>query len=102
VAVLARIFEAQPLHYSALILLEIFTQHLGRRENASPYGILALRGATTRAECRPPFAPDTADVDAILASGGPELALYGFIAFYVLCVGLTWWFYARRNAGMPC
>lgn len=39
---------------------------------------------------------------SILASGGPELALYGFIAFYVLCVGLTWWFYARRNAGMPC
>jgi NNP family nitrate/nitrite transporter-like MFS transporter len=39
---------------------------------------------------------------SIVATGGPELALYSFLAFYVLCVGLTWWFYARRHAEMPC
>jgi NNP family nitrate/nitrite transporter-like MFS transporter len=39
---------------------------------------------------------------SIVATGGPELALYGFLAFYLLCIGLTWWFYARRNAEMPC
>jgi NNP family nitrate/nitrite transporter-like MFS transporter len=39
---------------------------------------------------------------SIVATGGPELALYGLLAFYLLCIGLTWWFYARRNAEMPC
>lgn len=39
---------------------------------------------------------------SIVATGGPELALYGFVAFYLLCIGLTWWFYARRHAEMPC
>ena len=34
--------------------------------------------------------------------GGPEAALYLFITFYVTCILVTWWFYARRNAEMPC
>jgi NNP family nitrate/nitrite transporter-like MFS transporter len=28
----------------------------------------------------------------------PELAMYGFAAFYALCLILNWWFYLRRNA----
>lgn len=39
---------------------------------------------------------------AIALTGGPEAALWIFTAFYLLCVGLTWWCYARRDAGMPC
>lgn len=39
---------------------------------------------------------------SIAVSGGPELALYGFIAFYVSCLALTWWYYARKNAEIPC
>ena len=39
---------------------------------------------------------------AIAATGGPELALVAFIAFYLLCIGLTWWYYARRDAELPC
>ncbi|MBI3517308.1 MAG: MFS transporter [Proteobacteria bacterium] len=35
---------------------------------------------------------------SIAATGGPELALYGFIAFYVSCVVVTWWYYTRRSA----
>lgn len=35
-------------------------------------------------------------------SGGPELALYCFLAFYVSCVLVTWFFYSRKNASMPC
>jgi NNP family nitrate/nitrite transporter-like MFS transporter len=35
-------------------------------------------------------------------TGGPQAALYGFIVFYASCILLTWWFYARRNAAMPC
>ena len=35
-------------------------------------------------------------------TGTPDAALYCFIAFYVSCVLVTWWYYARRNAPMPC
>jgi len=39
---------------------------------------------------------------SISMTGGPEFALYLFIAFYVSCIAVTWWFYSRRNAPMPC
>ncbi|GFO82528.1 MFS transporter [Methyloceanibacter sp.] len=32
---------------------------------------------------------------SIAASGGPELALWGFLVFYVTCLAVTWWFYTR-------
>ena len=28
----------------------------------------------------------------------PELALYGFAAFYAVCIVINWWFYLRKNA----
>ncbi|MDJ0390653.1 MFS transporter [Roseomonas sp. E05] len=34
---------------------------------------------------------------SIAATGGAELALYGFLAFYVSCIAITWWFYTRRG-----
>jgi NNP family nitrate/nitrite transporter-like MFS transporter len=39
---------------------------------------------------------------SISLTGGPEAALYGFIAFYVTCIAVTWWFYARKSADVPC
>jgi NNP family nitrate/nitrite transporter-like MFS transporter len=39
---------------------------------------------------------------SIKLSGSPDLALYTFIGFYVSCVVITWWYYARKNAPMPC
>jgi NNP family nitrate/nitrite transporter-like MFS transporter len=39
---------------------------------------------------------------SISLTGGPEAALYVFIAFYLICIGVTWWHYARKNAPMPC
>ena len=39
---------------------------------------------------------------SIAMTGGPEGALYIFIAFYAICIAVTWWYYARRNAQMPC
>ncbi|EON19724.1 nitrate/nitrite transporter NarK [Cupriavidus necator] len=35
-------------------------------------------------------------------TGAADAALYCFIAFYLSCVLVTWWHYARRNAPMPC
>jgi NNP family nitrate/nitrite transporter-like MFS transporter len=38
---------------------------------------------------------------SIAATGGPSWRC-GFIAFYLLCIVATWWFYARRDAELPC
>ena len=35
-------------------------------------------------------------------TGSPVAALVCFISFYVVCAAVTWIFYARRNASMPC
>jgi len=34
---------------------------------------------------------------SIKATGGPHLALAVFLAFYVTCVALTWWYYMRKS-----
>ena len=39
---------------------------------------------------------------SIAATGGPEFALWMFAVFYVVCIVITWWYYARKNAEMPC
>ena len=39
---------------------------------------------------------------SIAITGGPEAALYCFIFFYLTCIAVTWWYYSRRNAPMPC
>ncbi len=39
---------------------------------------------------------------SIALTGGPEGALYVFIVFYVTCIAMTWWYYSRKNAEMPC
>ncbi len=39
---------------------------------------------------------------SISMTGTVVTALYGFIAFYLTCVAITWWFYSRRDAPAPC
>ncbi len=39
---------------------------------------------------------------SIALTGGPEAALWCFIGFYVSCIALTWWFYARQQAEISC
>ena len=31
-------------------------------------------------------------------TGGPQAALWAFLAFYVSCIVITWWFYTRSGA----
>ena len=33
-----------------------------------------------------------------MGAGTPELALYGFAAFYAICIAINYWFYLRPNA----
>ena len=39
---------------------------------------------------------------SIALTGGPEAALYTFVAFYASCVLITWWWYFRKGAEVPC
>lgn len=39
---------------------------------------------------------------SIALTGSPAAALWGFIAFYASCIVVTWWYYARKDAEMPC
>ena len=39
---------------------------------------------------------------SIAMTGSPHAALWGFIVFYITCIVVTWWFYARRGAERPC
>lgn len=39
---------------------------------------------------------------SIAITGGPDAALWLFMAFYASCVAITWWFYVRRNAEVRC
>ena len=39
---------------------------------------------------------------SIAVTGEPNTALIAFIAFYVLCVCMTWWYYTRKDAEVPC
>ena len=33
-----------------------------------------------------------------IKAGTPQIAMYGFAAFYAVCLVLNWWFYLRPNA----
>ncbi len=39
---------------------------------------------------------------SIALTGGPSAALWTFAAFYAVCLVITWAFYTRKNAPVPC
>lgn len=39
---------------------------------------------------------------AQIKAGTPWFALYGFAAYYLSCLAVNWWYYARPNAEVPC
>ncbi|GHE00819.1 MFS transporter [Defluviimonas sp. 20V17] len=39
---------------------------------------------------------------SIALTGGPAAALWSFAVFYALCAVVTWVFYSRKNAPVPC
>ena len=69
---------------------------IGVKESAAAAGFISAIGAYGGY-----FIPQSFGL-SMKTTGGPEMALYVFLAFYVSCVAITWWFYSRRNATMPC
>jgi NNP family nitrate/nitrite transporter-like MFS transporter len=62
-----------------------------RRETAAVVGFVAAIGALGGY-----FIPRSFGA-SIKATGGPSVALTCFTAFYLACVGVTWWCYLRRS-----
>ncbi len=63
---------------------------VARRESAAVLGFAAAIGA-----CGGYLIPRSFGA-SIHATGHIDTALFGFLAFYVTCIGLTWWCYVRR------
>ena len=47
------------------------------------------------------FVPRTFGI-SVEVTGEPLWALYSFVGYYVTCIALTWWYYARRRAEIAC
>ena len=37
-----------------------------------------------------------------IKAGTPQNALYGFAVYYATCLVVNWWYYARKDAEVPC
>jgi MFS transporter, NNP family, nitrate/nitrite transporter len=64
-------------------------------ESAAALGFISAIGA-----CGGYFIPRGFGA-SIAATGGPQLALEVFLAFYATCLALTWWFYLRKSFLAP-
>jgi NNP family nitrate/nitrite transporter-like MFS transporter len=65
-----------------------------RRESAAVLGFTSAIGA-----CGGYLIPRSFGA-SIHATGNAETALMGFLTFYLTCIAMTWWFYARRDAAV--
>jgi NNP family nitrate/nitrite transporter-like MFS transporter len=63
----------------------------GKREAAATLGIASAVGAFGG------FLVTRVLANSIAATKTADAAFYGFIAFYAVCVGVTWWCYRRRS-----
>ncbi|MBV8046142.1 MAG: NarK family nitrate/nitrite MFS transporter [Paludibacterium sp.] len=68
----------------------------GVKESAAAAGFISAIGAYGGY-----FIPQSFGLSEKL-TGGPQDALYCFMLFYVTCIAVTWWCFARRKAAMPC
>jgi NNP family nitrate/nitrite transporter-like MFS transporter len=63
----------------------------GKREAAATLGIASAVGAFGG------FLVTRVLANSVAATKTADAAFYGFIAFYAVCVGVTWWCYRRRS-----
>ncbi|WP_102798883.1 nitrate/nitrite transporter [Bowmanella denitrificans] len=68
----------------------------GNRESAAVLGFISAIAAYGG------FFIPKAYGSSISATGSVAMALYGFVLFYISCVLVTWWCYARKQATIPC
>ena len=90
--------------FLALFLVIFFACGIGNGSTFRTIGVLFDRqqagpvlGWTSAVAAYGAFIAPVVIGDQIKA-GTPQLAMYGFSAFYAACLFINWWFYLRRNA----
>lgn len=92
-----RLFAAPPDAAAALTPAEATRErHAGQVEARAALGFASAVGAYGG------FVIPKALGSSLQSTGSPEAALWVFLAFYLSCLAITWWHYARRYAPMPC
>ncbi|MFE5738430.1 NarK family nitrate/nitrite MFS transporter [Streptomyces celluloflavus] len=81
-------------------------QHLKGQAEGTPAYAAALKQAEMEAGAVTGFTSAIAAygfffIPALFASISVTSAMWGFVAFYVSCIGVAWWFYARKGAEAP-
>ena len=90
--------------FLGLFMLLFFASGIGNGSTFRTIGVLFDRqqagpvlGWTSASAAYGAFVAPIVIGDQIKA-GTPQFAMYGFAAFYALCLILNWWFYLRANA----
>ncbi len=69
----------------------------GHRTKQSDKEAAAIIGFTSAIAAYGAFFIPKSFGTSLALTGGAEAALYSFLAFYVSCIAITWWFYTRRG-----
>ncbi|MEP1217024.1 MAG: MFS transporter [Marinobacter sp.] len=94
-------FRMVPVIFRNLLERELPGQADGARKAANRESAAVLGFISAFAAYGGFFIPK-AYGSSIDLTGGVAAALIGFIVFYVSCLVITWWYYARKNAPTPC
>jgi NNP family nitrate/nitrite transporter-like MFS transporter len=81
-------------------------QHLKGLAEGTPQYTKALRQTEREAGAVTGFTAAIAAygfffIPALFANFAVTSAMWGFVAFYVTCIAVTWWYYARKGAESP-
>jgi NNP family nitrate/nitrite transporter-like MFS transporter len=77
------------------------TEHEGAQREAGREAAAALGFASAVGAYGGFFIPKSVGT-SIALTGSPGAALAVFALFYLSCIAITWWFYGRRFAPLPC
>ncbi|MFC5804969.1 hypothetical protein [Streptomyces formicae] len=81
-------------------------QHLKGLTEGTPEYARALKQTETESGAVTGFTAGIAAygfffIPALFANFAVTSAMWGFVGFYVTCIAITWWFYARKGAESP-
>ncbi|MDR0457876.1 MAG: MFS transporter [Burkholderiaceae bacterium] len=98
-------FRMIPVIFNTLKARESAGQDAQKRADAAREGVIlgaACIGFTAAIGAYGGFFIPKSYGTSITVTGGPEAALWSFAVFYAICAMMTWWYYSRRRAEMPC
>ena len=81
---------------------QVLRQQVGEARRAAQKESAATLGFTSAIAAYGAFFIPKSFGTSVALTGGAQTALYCFVVFYLICIAVTWWYYARKNAEVPC